>query len=230
MHYLDLGGCSKQSVVWVFQILLFKLLSLWTNQQVEMRGEMATQQSLVGWDVQQQSHGFHIEPWFQHLSKKPKYCSRTGYTWEYVSAGNWMDMYSLTIKPPCTPLPLRLGAYSARSTDRSHSITLWLVHCEISAGVMLFCDTKRCRQVYTKLWSVKLGVKTVQKTSCKIIFLLKWRHLVWWPTTQTIWLIVVESENLNGSLNAEVMQNTSDLQRKQVVLRDKTIKALLQKK
>lgn len=45
----------------------------------------------------------------------------------------------LTISPPWTPLPLRLGAYSARSTERSHSITLWLVHWEISAGVTLLC-------------------------------------------------------------------------------------------
>lgn len=33
----------------------------------------------------------------------------------------------LTMMPPCTPLPRRLGAYSERSTVRSHSITRWLV-------------------------------------------------------------------------------------------------------
>lgn len=30
----------------------------------------------------------------------------------------------LTMRPPCTPLPLRFGAYSDRSTDRSQSMTL----------------------------------------------------------------------------------------------------------
>lgn len=45
----------------------------------------------------------------------------------------------LTISPPCTPLPRRLGAYSARSTERSHSITRWLVHWVTSEGVTLFC-------------------------------------------------------------------------------------------
>ncbi|TNN61282.1 hypothetical protein EYF80_028485 [Liparis tanakae] len=35
----------------------------------------------------------------------------------------------------------RLGAYSAKSTERSHSITRWLVHWETSAGVMWFWTT-----------------------------------------------------------------------------------------
>lgn len=50
----------------------------------------------------------------------------------------WACKY-LTISPPCTPLPLRLGAYSARSTERNHSITRWLVHWVTSEGVTLFC-------------------------------------------------------------------------------------------
>lgn len=40
----------------------------------------------------------------------------------------------LTISPPWTPLPRRLGAYSARSTALSHSITRWLDHCTTSEG------------------------------------------------------------------------------------------------
>lgn len=42
-HYLNLGGSSKQRVVWVFETLLFVLLGLWANQQGEMGGEVATQ-------------------------------------------------------------------------------------------------------------------------------------------------------------------------------------------
>lgn len=42
------------------------------------------------------------------------------------------------MRPPCTPLPLRLGAYSAKSTDLSHSITLWLDHWTTSLGVNWF--------------------------------------------------------------------------------------------
>lgn len=46
------------------------------------------------------------------------------------------------MSPPWTPLPLRLGAYSAKSTERSHSITRWLVHCWTSDGVTVFCGNK----------------------------------------------------------------------------------------
>lgn len=46
----------------------------------------------------------------------------------------------LTMRPPWTPLPRRLGAYSARSTDRSHSITLWLDHCTTSDGERSLCE------------------------------------------------------------------------------------------
>ena len=35
-----------------------------------------------------------------------------------------VDLSSKTRRAPCTPLPLRLGAYSERSTCRNHSITL----------------------------------------------------------------------------------------------------------
>lgn len=102
-----------------------------------MCGEVAPQQRLVGGDVQQQSHGLHIEPWLQNLQRRLVLEVHT-----YRRAPGSLDGRTsnhLTIKPPCTPLPLRLGAYSARSTERSHSITLWLVHWEISAGEILFC-------------------------------------------------------------------------------------------
>lgn len=62
MCYLDLRGGCKQSVVWIFKTLLFQLLSLWANEQIEMSGEVATQKRLVGGDVQQQSHGLYVEP------------------------------------------------------------------------------------------------------------------------------------------------------------------------
>ena len=38
------------------------------------------------------------------------------------------------IKPPCTPDPLRFGAYSERLHDLSHSIVLWLVQSCTSSG------------------------------------------------------------------------------------------------
>ncbi len=45
-------------------------------------------------------------------------------------------------------------------------------------------------------------------------------HLVRWPTTQAVGLVVVESEHLDSSLDTEVMQDTPHFQRKQVILRD----------
>lgn len=39
--YLDFSGGCEQNVVWVFKTLLFALLGLRTNQQVEMCGEVA---------------------------------------------------------------------------------------------------------------------------------------------------------------------------------------------
>lgn len=58
---------------------------------------------------------------------------------------------SLTMRAPCTPLPRRFGAYSARSTDLSHSITLWLDHWTTSEGEPLLCwrnqrSWRRCSQ------------------------------------------------------------------------------------
>lgn len=49
----------------------------------------------------------------------------------------------LTISPPCTPLPRRLGAYSARSTALSHSITRWFDHCTTSEGEGFFCQSQK---------------------------------------------------------------------------------------
>lgn len=57
-----------------------------------------------------------------------------GITWKTCRrAQNW-QLQLLTISPPWTPLPRRLGAYSARSTALSHSITRWLDHCTTSEG------------------------------------------------------------------------------------------------
>lgn len=52
---------------------------------------------------------------------------------------------------------------------------------------------------------------------------VKGAHLVWRPATEAVRLIVVESEDLNSSLDAEVMQNAAHLQGKQVILLDKEI-------
>ena len=41
-----------------------------------------------------------------------------------VVVRGWRHLFSMTRSAPCTPLPRRLGAYSDRSTWRSHSITL----------------------------------------------------------------------------------------------------------
>ena len=58
---------------------------------------------------------------------------------------------SLTIRAPCTPLPRRLGAYSARSTRRSHSMTRPFVHSKTSAP---FChdwkDDKATLRAHSK--------------------------------------------------------------------------------
>lgn len=45
-------------------------------------------------------------------------------------------------------------------------------------------------------------------------------HLIRRPSTQAVWLIVVKSENLDGSLDTEVMQDTSHFQRQEVVLEE----------
>lgn len=50
---------------------------------------------------------------------------------------------------------------------------------------------------------------------------MSWLHLVRWPTAQAVGLKDVESKDLNGSLDAEVMQDASHFQGKQVILRDR---------
>lgn len=46
-------------------------------------------------------------------------------------------------------------------------------------------------------------------------------HLVRRPSTQAVWLVVVQPENLDGSLDTQVMQDTSHFQRKEVILKGK---------
>lgn len=139
--YLDPGCGSEDIVVRVFQTLLFEPLRLGADEQVEMCRQVASQQGFVGWDVEQEGKCFHIEAWLQHLQGEQ--------TRGNINTGNARAIKlssmitSLTISPPWTPLPLRFGAYSAKSTERSHSITRWLVHWEISAGVMLFWIQQR---------------------------------------------------------------------------------------
>lgn len=44
-----------------------------------------------------------------------------------VASSSEVNRPSWTIRPPWTPEPRMFGAYSARSTTRSHSITRWFV-------------------------------------------------------------------------------------------------------
>lgn len=53
-----------------------------------------------------------------------------------------------TMSPPWTPLPRRLGANSARSTDLSHSITRWLDHCTTSEGEGFLWKRERKKEQY----------------------------------------------------------------------------------
>lgn len=65
--YLDPGCGSEDTVVWVFQTLLFEPLRLRADEQVEMCCQVASQQGFVGWDVEQEGKCFHIEARLQHL-------------------------------------------------------------------------------------------------------------------------------------------------------------------
>lgn len=55
------------------------------------------------------------------------------------------------------------------------------------------------------------------KKPCKIIS----KHLVRWPSTQAVWLVVVKTENLDSSLDTQVMKDASHFQRKEVILKGK---------
>ena len=57
-----------------------------------------------------------------------------------------VNLFSKTMRAPWTPLPLRLGAYSDRSTCRSHSITLKYVVSVLyltNANVRLISQTMK---------------------------------------------------------------------------------------
>lgn len=65
--HLDLGSGGEDSVVWVFQTVLFEPLRLGADQQVEMCGQVASQQGFAGRDVEQEGESFDVEPRLQHL-------------------------------------------------------------------------------------------------------------------------------------------------------------------
>ena len=67
LTYLDLGRSGQQHIVRVLQALLFELLGLQAHQQVEVGGQVAPQQRLVGGDVEQKSHGLHVKARLQNL-------------------------------------------------------------------------------------------------------------------------------------------------------------------
>lgn len=54
------------------------------------------------------------------------------------------------------------------------------------------------------------------------------RYLIRGSSSETAWIVGVEAEDLNGPLDAEMMENTAHLQRQQVLLGNK-IKELSQK-
>ncbi len=59
--YLDLGGGGEDTVVWVFQTVLLEPLRLGADEQVEMCGQVASQQGFVGRNVEQKGECFHVE-------------------------------------------------------------------------------------------------------------------------------------------------------------------------
>lgn len=61
---------------------------------------------------------------------------------DLTASRTWDVTENLTMSPPWTPLPRRLGAYSARSTALSHSITRWLDHCTTSEGEGWDCEVE----------------------------------------------------------------------------------------
>lgn len=65
--YLDLGGGREDAVVGVLQTLLLEPLRLGADEQVEMSRQVASQQGLAGWDVEQKGESFYIEARLQHL-------------------------------------------------------------------------------------------------------------------------------------------------------------------
>lgn len=100
------------------------------------------------------------------------------------------------MRPPCTPLPRRLGAYSAKSTERSHSITRWLLHWITSAGRVHFCGGRAAGDVIGLV-----GRRAPGRF-----------YLVGGPAAQTVGPEGVEAQDLHGSLDAEVVQHAAYLQ------------------
>lgn len=171
--YLNPGGGCEDGVVRVFQTLLFLPLCLGADEQVEVCRQVASQQGFTGRNVEQKGERFHVKTRLQHLHKKKK-------TWRWATDTQAASLHEtfLTISPPWTPLPLRLGAYSARSTERSHSITLWLVHWEISAGVMLFCTIKENSDGhFQKVWNQRSAGGVIPRL--RVVSSDSWGHTSW---------------------------------------------------
>lgn len=77
--HLDFGGGSEDGVVGVLQTLLLQTLRLGANEQMEVRGQVASQQRFAGRNIEQQSQSFNVEAWLQHLrgqrwEKKKELC------------------------------------------------------------------------------------------------------------------------------------------------------------
>lgn len=65
------------------------------------------------------------------------------------------------------------------------------------------------------------GQNVALRTKFESLLKISCTHLIGWPSTQAVWLIVVQSEDLDSSLDAQVMQDTSHFQRKEVILKGK---------
>lgn len=67
--YLNPGGGCEDGVIRVLQTLLFLPLRLRADEQVKVRGQVASQQCLAGRNVEQKGERLHVETRLQHLHK-----------------------------------------------------------------------------------------------------------------------------------------------------------------
>lgn len=90
INYLNLSGCCEDAVIWVFQTFLFEALRLWADQQVEVCGQVASQQGFTGRNVEQEGERFHVESRLQHLRNAHKALSR------FDSGSSWLKTFKFS--------------------------------------------------------------------------------------------------------------------------------------
>lgn len=69
-QHLDPSRGREDAVVGVLQVLLLEALGLSPDEQVEVRGQVASQQGFVGGDVEQEGESFHVEARLQDLQRR----------------------------------------------------------------------------------------------------------------------------------------------------------------